>query len=161
MRLIAVLLLLACADPTSAESAAADVETVRLVRIADGDTITVRAPRGHDEKIRLMGIDAPEMNYGKGRPDCAAREATRALDLLIGNHPLRLERFGKDTYGRTLAYVWVDSPNGPSAKTTVNEWLLREGHAELFRIARHPQRAAFERAQRQAKTAKKGMWRCR
>ena len=34
---------------------------VRVVRVNDGDTITVKTGAEHEKKVRLIGIDAPEM----------------------------------------------------------------------------------------------------
>ncbi|HVR43495.1 MAG TPA: thermonuclease family protein [Thermoanaerobaculia bacterium] len=141
--------LLACGNEASRE------DSVRVERITDGDTIVVRSSSGA-ERVRLLGIDAPEMNYGKGRPECGAREATLALRERIDGRRVVLRRFGEDDYGRTLAIVLEPV----SAEVSVNEWLLREGHAELFRKGRHPYRERFVRAEREAKRERRGMWRC-
>ncbi len=129
----------------------------RVVRVIDGDTIWVQGS-GNVEKIRLLGIDAPEMNYGKGRPECGATEATRALRARLDGKRVSLERHGRDDYGRTLAIVL--DPSAPRDRN-VNEWLLREGYAELFRKARHPDREKFIATEREAKAKKIGMWQCR
>ncbi len=127
-------------------------EPVHVVRVTDGDTVVVRGAGG-EERVRLFGIDAPEMNYGKGRPDCGAREATRALRERVDGASLPLERHGRDDYGRTLALVYDDG--------NVNLWLLREGHAEVFRRARHRDANRFRDAEREARDARRGMWSCR
>ena len=129
----------------------------RVVRVIDGDTIWVQGS-GPVEKVRLLGIDAPEMNYGKGRPECGAPEAARALRTRIDGRAVTLERQGRDTYGRTLAIV-VDPAS--AQHRNINEWLLREGHAELFRKARHREREKFIAAERTARSERLGMWRCR
>jgi len=70
----------------------------------DGDTI-----RCGTERIRLIGIDAPEMGPCKpaGRV-CVSGDpeaSKRALSAALKNKPLRIERRGLDRYGRTLAFV--------------------------------------------------------
>ncbi|MCA1734023.1 MAG: thermonuclease family protein, partial [Acidobacteria bacterium] len=108
-------------------------------------------------------IDAPEMNWGKGRPDCGAVESRDAVRRLVEGKRVRIERRGTDDYGRTLAIVRLkEAPEGMAAlgRMSLNEWLLHQGHAELFRKAVHPDREKFRQAERQAKNANRGMWRC-
>ncbi|MCA1732223.1 MAG: thermonuclease family protein [Acidobacteria bacterium] len=158
MRWLLLLLLLSCSDPVAAAG-----ESYRVTRIADGDTLTVQSERG-PERIRFLGIDAPEMNWGKGRPDCGAVESRDAVRRLVEGKRVRIERRGTDDYGRTLAIVHLEkAPQGMAAleRTSVNEWLLHQGHAELFRKAVHPDRERFRQAEQQARIAKRGMWRCR
>jgi|TARA_R100000501_G_scaffold14778_1_gene26816 endonuclease YncB( thermonuclease family) len=71
--------------------------------VTDGDTI-----RCGDERIRLLGIDAPELpgHCRRGRT-CAPGDpfaATRSMEQALSGE-LRIERFGKDAYGRTLGAV--------------------------------------------------------
>lgn len=71
----------------------------------DGDTI-----RAGDERIRIIGIDAPEL--GK-RARCVAEQkaAEKARDFLstaLASGPVTITRQGEDRYGRTLAYVFVN-----------------------------------------------------
>lgn len=78
--------------------------------VTDGDTI-----RCGNERVRLIGIDAPELP-GHCRPgrQCARGNgaASRAeLERLIGGRPVRLERHGYDRYGRTLAFAWAGRVN--------------------------------------------------
>lgn len=72
--------------------------------VVDGDTIRVSG-----ERIRLLGIDAPEMpgHCAMGR-DCVPGDpfaSTNNLARLMGSGPLDIERVGMDHYGRTLALV--------------------------------------------------------
>ena len=61
-----------------------DPPRLRVVRVIDGDTIWVQGS-GPVEKVRLLGIDAPEMNYGKARPECGAtRLSDRFADVRPG-----------------------------------------------------------------------------
>lgn len=94
------------------------------MRVVDGDTITVVPTDGleatgtHDgtaeHTVRLLGIDAAEMNYHSGSdPDCGAQEATDHLDELLPEGTEVTITFDPrsdhtDYYGRSLAYVGTD-----------------------------------------------------
>ncbi len=93
--------------------------------VTDGDTLRCGA-----ERVRLIGIDAPELP-GHCRPDrdCVSGDAfasTRALERAIDGRPVRLERHGKDAYGRTLAFAFVGPVNLSCAQ-------LRAGQAIYVR----------------------------
>lgn len=78
-----------------------------ICTVTDGDTI-----RCEDERIRLIGMDAPELP-GHCRPgrDCVPGDPVASRDalarLLRAGVP-RIERHGQDRYGRTLAYISVE-----------------------------------------------------
>jgi len=76
--------------------------------VTDGDTIRCR-----DERIRLLGIDAPELagHCRRGRV-CApgdSQASKRNLQEMLAGSPLAIERIGRDRYGRTLATVSAGS----------------------------------------------------
>lgn len=89
-------------------------------RVVDGDTL-----RCGSERIRLLGIDAPELpgHCAPGR-NCAPGDgfaSTTSLEkALIG--PIRIQRVGSDRYGRTLALV-------SGAKGDLSCWQLKHGQA--------------------------------
>jgi micrococcal nuclease len=80
-----LLSLLLLASPAHAET----------LRVVDGDTFVLNG-----ERVRILGIDAPEKNQPYGH------EATQMLRALLAD-PVTLERKGKDRYGRTLAHVYT------------------------------------------------------
>lgn len=119
--------------------------TVR--RVTDGDTIVCDG----DQRVRLLLIDAPEMNQ---RPfGTAARN--EMLDLTPPGTKLQLE-FDvqlRDQYGRTLAYLWLADGR------MVNEEMLRRGMAVVSVYppnVRHVDR--FRAVADEAKRAKIGLW---
>ncbi len=80
------------------------------VRTVDGDTIRVGS-----ERIRLRGIDTPELSELEGPA------AKRRLEELLRNGSIRIVPRGRDVYNRLLADVFVNDQN-------VAETLIREGY---------------------------------
>ena len=77
--------------------------------VVDGDTL-----RCGRERIRLLGIDAPEMGKCPQGRKCVkgnGKASKAALQKLVAGRPVRLERYGKDRHGRTLAYAYVGKVN--------------------------------------------------
>ena len=74
--------------------------------VIDGDTLDV-AIRGRHERVRMLGIDTPEVHPGP--PECYGPEAAAfTASLLPPGSEIRLERdiVGRDHYGRLLAHVY-------------------------------------------------------
>jgi micrococcal nuclease len=119
----------------------------RVLRVIDGDTIVVEG----GERVRYLGVDAPET---QGSPECYGREATERNRQLVEGKRVRLEadRRDRDRYGRLLRWVWVDG-------TLVNEQLIREGYATVYRdepAAKYmPQLLA---AEAEARSRGAGLW---
>jgi micrococcal nuclease len=132
-------------------------EAARVVWVSDGDTIVVKPLAGpyatHEQRIRLIGLDAPEMHP---EPQCWARESTAALLKLVPRGSTVTMAFDDrkfDDYGRQLRYVWN------AAGTLVNGEQLARGDAFLLRIwpnVRHEK--AFENAAAGAQRARRGLW---
>lgn len=71
--------------------------------VTDGDTI-----RCGDERIRLSGIDAPELHGCPKYRRCVegdGQAARRALAQAMRGQALTIERLGTDRYGRTIGVV--------------------------------------------------------
>ncbi|MEB3297907.1 MAG: thermonuclease family protein [Candidatus Sericytochromatia bacterium] len=120
----------------------------RVVRVADGDTVSV-ATRTGVEKIRLLGIDCPEKAQVPWGP--RARAFTQAR---VAGKTVRIETDVQthDRYGRLLGYLFV-------GKELVNESLVRSGLAMLYTAppnVRYSDR--FVAAQREARTTGRGIW---
>lgn len=101
-----------------------------LVRkVYDGDTITVDIDLGFDmllrnQKIRLLGINTPEVR-GKERPE--GLKSRDALRDKIGSKwvIIKTKKDKKGKYGRWLGTIFIENEN-------VNEWLIKEGLAEVY-----------------------------
>ena len=72
----------------------------RVEHIPDGDSLTVRTEDGRRLKIRLAGIDAPEM----GQPH--AQAARDHLRTRIGTDAIEIQPEKTDVYGRLVARVF-------------------------------------------------------
>lgn len=160
---IAVALLVAAAagcagdggDPPPAKALPAPATVVRVV---DGDTLIARVG-GRDERVRLLGVDAPESVTPDRPVECfgpqAAREARRLMprgaSLALAGDPTQGRR---DRFGRLLAEVTVDG-----RPTTVNEQLIAGGYAEVFRgDGRAALLPALRAAESAARQARRGLW---
>ncbi len=123
------------------------VESARLVRVIDGDTIDVELG-GLIRRVRYIGINAPE----REQPFYA--EATEANRRLVEGKPLLLVRDVSETdrYGRLLRYVIA-------GKVFVNLALVREGYAQVHTAPPDVScAAAFIKAEREARAAGRGLW---
>ena len=107
-------------------------QPVSLVRVADGDTIVVRPPRGEDIRVRLIGIDTPELgtaaSFRSALFTAEMLESAAAIELEIDPHQPR------DKYGRALGWVWVTDPGG--TELMLQEELIRHSLAEIYRAAK-------------------------
>ncbi len=93
-------------------------ETWTVVRVLDGDTLDVRVVDDHIERVRLVGIDAPELG------ECWSEEATTALTVLAsGALRLQPDVTDRDRYGRLLRYASDGSGHDLGAA------LVEHGHA--------------------------------
>ncbi len=100
---------------------------VSLVKVTDGDTLRVRADQGGEIKVRLIGIDAPEL--GTAASFASALECAR---LCEGARRIWLEvdpKTPKDKYGRSLGWIWLETGDG---ELLLQEELARRGLAELY-----------------------------
>lgn len=74
----------------------------RITCVVDGDTLWYQGT-----KIRLVGIDAPEVSGKCRRERQLASQATENLTILLNTGLRRIAYDGEDRYGRALARFWV------------------------------------------------------
>lgn len=102
-------------------------EWPELIRVIDGDTIEVRLNE-KIESVRLIGIDAVEMNE-KNKSEIAIKSKEK-LEEILKNKEFRLEKdesqSNRDIYGRLLRYIFLEDG------TSVNKEMLIEGMAEEY-----------------------------
>jgi len=140
-----------------------------VASVTDGDTIVIRILQGHKEKVRLIGIDAPECRPNpKAQKDSIrtgddlrtitemGRRSTRYVKSIIkpGDHvQIEMDLGERDRYGRLLGYIWL--ANGKM----LNEEMVKGGYASLMTYPPNVKyRDRFERAYREAREAKRGLW---
>jgi len=120
-----------------------DTFFAKVIGVTDGDTIVVLTDNNKQIKIRLEGIDCPESSQDFGEK---AKQAT--VDKKKKKR-VRVKETGKDKYGRTLAFVFVND-------LCVNNELIKEGMAWHYRENNHnPGLAELEQ---QARAGKIGLW---
>ncbi len=120
----------------------------RVISVADGDTLSIIDSGGSTSKIRLYGIDCPELKQAGGE---AAAAFTRALAFFSN---VEARRMDKDRHGRSVAIITL--PDG----RVLNEELLRSGHAWLYeRYCKSPRCRYWKSLEAQARTEKRGLWR--
>ncbi len=138
--------------PVSVHPATPRILVAKVERVSDGDTITAFTSEGTKLKIRLLGIDAPEVPHGKKPGQPYGEDARDYLDHLIGGKTVRVDAYGPDRSDRILAVVWDDLVN-------VNLLLVVMGYAEVYRGAPcQVYCSALEDAEAQAKRERVGMW---
>lgn len=93
---LSALACLALAVPALAASPGSLVATVQ--RVLDGDIITAISANGPKLRIRLLGIDAPEIPHGNKPGQPYGEEARDYLDHLIGGKMVHVDAYGPDRY---------------------------------------------------------------
>ena len=148
-----------------------DQRNATVVGVVDGDTIDVRFADGNEERVRLLGIDTPEVHVEsqpdeyEGVPDTeagieclrsAGTNATQVVETRLNGEPVQIvfdpvaDRRGG--YGRLLAYVVHDGTN-------VNYWLVEKGHARVY-DSEFTKADGFYDAEEQAMQQQTGVWSC-
>lgn len=124
---------------------------VTVSKVYDGDTF--KAENG--EKVRLLGINTPEIarNDKPGQP--LAMLAKKELTTLLLNQTVRLEFDSDqhDSYGRLLAHVYLRDG------MWINAHMIEKGLAHLYIFAPNFRHAdALLAKERQARKQKTGIW---
>lgn len=152
---VALTLALTSCTPAEISTPPATSTVATVVAVVDGDTIDVQTTTG-EERVRLIGIDTPEISRDGGADDCYAQEARTYLDQLVYGHDVELvsdpTQADTDRYGRLLRHVLID---GQSAAQ-----LAIEAGAGTEYTYDHPynRRSDYLAAQDSAMDAGAGLW---
>jgi endonuclease YncB( thermonuclease family) len=127
----------------------------RVLNVHDGDSITVMTADGRKLKVRLIGIDTPEI----GQPYASeSRDALRRMVAAAGNR-VELVYQKTDRYKRTLALVIAND-------RYLNYELIRGGWAWYYSQYRKDLEAVepgapvtFAEAEKYARSHSLGLWR--
>jgi micrococcal nuclease len=137
------------------EATPAPLQKGRVVGVHDGDTITVRLSSG-TEKVRLVGIDSPELDDERPEYRAAGYAAREYARSRIDGITVTLEADGKqpdrDRYARLLRYVILGDG------TNLNEELVRKGYARVFDRFKFDLKARFKEAEAEARQGALGLW---
>ncbi len=120
--------------------------------VYDGDTILLDS----GEKVRYLGINAPELDHEGKRHQFMALEAMRFNIRMVKGKLVRLEfdREKRDRYGRLLAYVYL-----VESGQMINALLLKKGLAHvLLKEPNLKYRRLFIKLQREAMRKRIGIW---
>jgi micrococcal nuclease len=135
-------------------SGAASAETCKVTKVVDGDSVHITC--GSElKKVRLCGIDAPELKRKKKAGQPYSAESTKLVkDLLArANNEVTLTETGKDRYGRTVAEIFMGS-------TFLNAEIVKAGLAyEYKKYSKScPHREQISEAEAIAQSNKSGLW---
>ncbi|MFN7160983.1 MAG: thermonuclease family protein [Candidatus Gracilibacteria bacterium] len=124
-------------------------------RVVDGDTIEV-VTNNVKEKIRLIGINAPESVDPRKGVECFGKEASAMMKSMIEGKRVELRedmtQENKDRYGRLLRYVYLND-------TLVNLEMIQKGYAyEYTYNIPYVHQAEFRDAQKIAIQKAEGLW---
>jgi endonuclease YncB( thermonuclease family) len=116
----------------------------KVIRVADGDTLTVLVKGNVQYKIRLSGIDAPEKTQPYGT------RSKQALSAMTMSKDVTVKILSKDKYGRFIGLISTDE------EPDVNGAMLEKGLAWHYTyFDKTPKYAALEQA---ARDEKRGLW---
>jgi len=121
----------------------------RVVRVADGDTITVLDATNTQHRIRLEGIDAPESHQGFGS------QSRKSLSEMVFGKDVTIVYEKTDQYGRLVGKILLDGKD-------VNLEQVKAGmawHYKEYQKEQTPEdRELYARAEDEAHQARRGLW---
>lgn len=131
------------------EAPAAELRSVMVVGVTDGDTLTVREGDRKQYKVRLPGIDAPEKHQG------FADRSKQHLSSLAFQKKAIVDCYKTDQYKRKVCRVWVEGKDVALAQVQSGlAW-----HYKRFQKEQTPsERAAYAQAEDNARASRIGLW---
>lgn len=124
---------------------------IPVVAVHDGDTVSIIINK-RQEKVRLIGIDAPEIGQKPW-----GENAKEHLETLLSSSgwkvTMEFDVDKRDKYGRMLAYLWT------SKREMINLLMIKDGYAMLFTFPPNVKHTNELRdAQREARDRERGIW---
>ncbi|MDH3980016.1 MAG: thermonuclease family protein [Gammaproteobacteria bacterium] len=128
-------------------------ERAQVIHVFDGDTIKLQDGR----RVRLIGINTPEMARDDRHTEPFANEARASLQALLdNNNRTLLLQYGSDThdhYGRLLAHAFLQNGNN------VASMLLKQGLATALVVAPNTWAVdCYQRLEDAARINRDGLW---
>ena len=115
----------------------------KVVRVADGDTITILDATNTQNKVRLNKIDAPEKSQAFGEV------SRKHLASMVAGNVVNVDWEKKDKYGRILGDISIGTTN-------VNLRMVQDGLAWHFKAFDNT--PAYAQAENEARAKKIGLW---
>lgn len=141
----------------SVQSGPSLADSFAVKKVVDGDTVEVNY-YGQTIKVRLIGIDTPEVVDPRKPVQCFGREASARAHRLLDGQRVRLEfdpLVGEtDKYGRKLAYVFMQNGDNYALR------MIQDGYGQEYTYQSQTYRyqADFKRAQDDAQAGARGLW---
>lgn len=130
-------------------SAIGQVLTGRVVRVADGDTVTILDSNNTQHRIRLQGIDAPESHQAFGT------QSKQSLSQMIFDKDVTVEYDKTDRYGRLVGKIILNGLD-------IDLEQVKAGMAWHYKDYEDEQtpadRELYARAEDEARSARRGLW---
>lgn len=148
----------ACAPMAHSPAAPVPTPTATVLRAVDGDTIDVRDDTRGRLRIRVLGIDSPELHKPGWSVGCFAPEAADFASRTLTGRRVALvpdaSQDSHDRYGRTLAYVERDDGWNYSIEA------VRAGMAKSYVFNNNPVELspAISAAEDEARSGGVGLW---
>jgi micrococcal nuclease len=130
-------------------SSYAETLKVKVTGVVEGDVITVLLRDGAQQQVRLLGIDAPEMEQNFGP---AARQH---LASLLADKPVNIEYVKQDSDGRILGKVWLNGKDICLEMLRVGLAWFNKEHADALIPGN---RELYLTAEAEALRNHKGLW---
>jgi len=133
-------------------------QEAQFVKVTDGDTIEVLL-NDKTEKIRIIGINTPEIVDPRKAPECLGKEASDQAKKIFSNQktvmlekdPSQSER---DKYNRLLRFVWLN--NGT---TDYGRLIISLGYAQEYTYdLPYKYQSLYKEEQKKAQELKVGLW---
>ena len=121
----------------------------RVVKVADGDTVTVLDAANTQHRIRLEGIDAPESHQDFGT------QSKKNLSTLVFGRDVTVVYDQTDRYGRLVGKILLDGKD-------INLEQIKAGlawHYKEYEREQAPEdRELYAHAEDEARSARRGLW---
>ncbi|MDH3382974.1 MAG: thermonuclease family protein [Deltaproteobacteria bacterium] len=133
-----------CASPRTVEG--------EVTRVIDGDTLTLTTREGTKLRVRLYGIDAPEIRHEEMAGQPCGKEAKEALTALALGRRVTVEIVEIDAHRRMVGIVRRSGAD-------MNLEMVRGGYAWAYRrYLSAPYASRYLDAEREARGKRLGLW---
>jgi micrococcal nuclease len=130
-----------------------------VTQVTDGDTVKLETTEGTKLKIRLYGIDAPEMEKISRRTGAVSKpgqpyggEAYEALKSKMLDSKVKVDIMAIDRYKRMVGIVYLNNRD-------INLEMVKEGWAWAYReYLDRPYASEYLDAEREARTKRSSLW---